>query len=232
MNHIVININMEIVNLQEVYTPTKSKFNAMPPKHPNELGRGSFSTVILDSKNPHIIIKTQIRNTDMDLCDLFENYVDIIIKNELWNMVHFPKIFSVNKINDDSGHILYEWGIEKLLPMSDSSIEKDDIILLCKQYFNPTICEKLKNEKYHRYAIADTMEELIKNKNWEAFKDLTLQNAVKTLNKIHNTLTSKYSTTVFMDIHGENIMFRRTADGLELIFSDPFVRECDPEISK
>lgn len=217
------------MKLQEIFEPELSQVKMnngaihrgiLPPKTPDELGRGIFSRVTTHADDPHLITKYQMRSNDGYIRDLFNEYAEIIALHKLWNLIHFPRVYAIKKIVDDAGNSLHEWKIEKLVPLS--AVSKNDIESLSERYFSPKIIRKLVDEKYHISEFCYVIERSIQYEKWDNFVDDTLREAGKVLYEIYKVLDKKYPYNVSFDLHEDNIMFRRTHTGLELVFSDPF----------
>ena len=90
----------------------------------SELGYGQFSRVEQDEDDPHMVDKHQInRISSGDLfIDLFDIYAEAIAKEQLWELIHFPRIYSIKKYRDRYGEIRHKWKMEKLISLESLAL--------------------------------------------------------------------------------------------------------------
>lgn len=189
----------------------------------NELGRGEFSRAE-SGDDPHVVTKQQLNKSDPygELVDLFDEYAEMISEKRLWEFIHFPRVYKTKRKHNSQGQTRYEWEMERLIPVK--TIEHDEIVRLSNRYFKSSALEDLEEEEFHISEFVFQLEMMAELNDVKSIKDETLAKSISILNVIFNSLQRKHAPhTVTMDLHSENIMFRRTQNGLQVVFSDPFV---------
>lgn len=180
---------------------------------------GHFSFVKPDEDDPHMIRKYHRRADIID--DAFNYYVEELRKRKLWNKnIHFPRIYNTNI------HQGYkDWEIEKLIKLSDAS--KTEYRALIKRYFSGEDVDA------GLYRATDKMNYMQIFLNFivrytgdgdgdgdEGFQvvDEELKKALNILVEIKRNVPE----ITHFDWGLDNIMFRRTSVGLQVVFTDPF----------
>jgi hypothetical protein len=216
--------NISHINYEDIFDPPDHTFKNWSS---NELGRGTFSTVKRDVNDPHLIDKEQRVKQVYDLTDLFDDYAEIIAKERLWELIHFPRVYSIKTYRDQKGEKRSNWKMEKLIPID--KISKEEIKRLTQRYFIPSIIEEIAEKDYDYSEFSYHLDIPVSMDNLSSIKDSTLRTALEKLTEIYTDLARKYGETdVELDLHEDNIMFRRTQHGLEVVFSDPFLLLSDP----
>lgn len=225
---------MKLKDLQESFDTAitdvdveDESYNEYRYKSPSddELGRGTFSRA-RSGNDPHVIKKQQMNKYDSShsLVDLFDEYAEIISKGRLWEYIHFPRVYATKRKTDQDGNTLHDWEMERLIP--STSIDSEELKRLSQRYFVPDVVKELGEEHFHVGEFAYQLEAIIETNSINLVKDVTLAKAVTILHKIFKHLEKKSKAHhVNMDMHEDNIMFRRTQNGLQVVFSDPFVRD-------
>lgn len=186
----------------------------------NFLGKGHFSAAYDHKNDPHMVNKISHDRSFGDI-DLYWQYVDRIIESGVWKSnPHFPRFYSIKKYNTKSGETLYKGTMEKLISYKEiepellkSYIENN----LFKIYINDSELEGHSNSD----AVLIYLEELCDNLlslrgNYSPIKNKKLIEALEFIDSSCKKL--KYC---FLDIKPDNIMFRRTNYGIDIVFTDP-----------
>lgn len=224
---------MKIKDLQEIFEPaistqTMDRYHSFDglPKDPNageRLGSGTFSSASEDKADPHMVSKQQHRKHSVSgLTDMFDEYAVIIARDKLWNMVHFPRVYTIKSYVDPQGETKSQWSMEKLIPMNSKSLNHLEINSLCERYFDEYVYEEISDAEFHLGEIAYQIEKIIEEDALHLIIDETFRAASKKLIAVYHELQGKYPSAT-MDLHDENIMYRRSPHGLDMVFSDPFV---------
>jgi len=189
-------------------------------KDPRHLGSGYFSKV-RSTNDPHVVKKSSVETTtgNPELDDAYWDYVDLIIKNKLWENPYFPRVYKKTSMRgkEDTGHHSVE--MERLESIEKAT--KDDLLPITRKAFNKKGREKITSDVKEKKispitAISRVLDNAVNSGNLSLIKDDELAKALKILN-----LYAKNSS-VGVDIHEENIMARRTPVGIQLVISDPF----------
>lgn len=201
-----------------------------------EKGRGvGRYSVVKPGSDPHTVKKSS-KTPGMDMMDGYWKFIDYVIKYKLWENPHFPRVYSIKKIKDSTGDIMFRGEIEKLEPLK--GLRFDEIKHLYEKIFGldelPSLMkntkglgkEELAKLYIDRFAkdISQTAKGIVPN--W--IVDESFKNAIEILKKIKEKEKSSGEKAIrgkgfIYDIHSENIMVRRTPYGLQLVFTDPFI---------
>ena len=209
--------------------------NNTPKK--GRIGRGAFFDVEDDERDDHVVIKKSRFATDRYTpeheTDAFDAFVELIIEHDMTSNIHFPRIYA-KTTNVDSGKKAHrEYSIERLTP--HGVIGKKHLIIAYKQlYANELQAEKdlsevIKSEEPDwPYTIEDAMteamgyrvEDMISGSTPISTYSVELDSAIEFLRMCYTD--SKYSGQLYLDLQPDNIMFRRTPYGYQIVFNDPF----------
>lgn len=197
------------------------------PTGGRRIGAGSQSVVMTDPDDPHMVKKFS-RSPGSTKSDGFVRYAEIVAQEKLWENPHFPRIYQTNTNVDRNRLAMKDWQIEKLNKAAD--IPFSELGNLAIRYFSDGIKAELRElrryggeqtERYSRKA-SSLMVDVIKGEHPDiTITDEVLAGAVKTLFEL-----SKHPKLYF-DLHGGNVMYRRTAVGIQLVFMDPFSTDED-----
>lgn len=179
------------------------------------LGQGSFSVARHDKSDPHMVNKRQYDpGTEIGTVnDVFDLYATVVVKEQLWDMVHFPRIYKIKKITDSTGKSVHRWKMEKLIPLDSVSVE--ELQHLFRRYF-----ATMPNSTSPHY-ISRHIKEVIQYGWVRSIKDDTFKAACEKLIEIFTEI-QKTNDAVFIDLHSNNLMVRRSHLGIDVVFSDPF----------
>lgn len=216
----------EIIPVNRELPPDDSKRKHIKSK--DELGSGLFSVARDNPKDPHTVLKHQ-RNTRrhniqvqadelLTVDDGFSLYIEDIIENGLMDNPYFPRVYNIKKYVDHEGNIKHKWEIEKLYPLTVLSKKEClmllDTILIDNEYkedLEYLMNETADNSPYVLYGgITSALE------NEDIVKDESFNKAAEQIVAIQN----EYNLT--LDLTMGNIAFRRTQNGPQIVFYDPF----------
>lgn len=181
------------------------------------IGSGHFSNVF-NHKDEHMV-KKMSNSTDSAEGDQYWTYVDRLITTKIWEEnPFFPRIYSIKRYELENRQ-LYKGIMEKLIPAS--SIEKDILddylkSLMNSQDLNSAIdaYEYFNRNKNVVNAFGMIVEDIINGrKSIDIITNDALAEAIDWL-RANRDMGS-------LDIHGDNIMFRRGKTGIQLVFADP-----------
>lgn len=211
------------MRLFEIITHTKtseprglSDEERLEPKKHGLVGvdDSNFSFVQSD-EDPHMVRKYN-KSEEASRQDGFAKYVEFIVRFKLWdNNVHFPRVYNTNVVQGgDYGDPVYDWTIEKLLDWDAVSVAEYDY--MNQRYFGESVNDE------PRLLIQDMASRILNALRGDTVmsnevRDPDLITAMEVLKQIKD-----YAGFVGYDIHKDNIMFRRTPVGMQLVFNDPF----------
>lgn len=175
-------------------------------QHSNEYAKGSeinsglFSTVYDDDSDPHMVVK--LNNFSHDIA--FDAYIAAIVKNKLTGVN--PYVPRVYKRNDK----IYQ--IEKLV--SPRVLTSEDMSAVADKMGVYVNQDDDAHQKYYHIII------YIKNRiNYD--QEVKSKKLKEVIDLIKNLISEHGFVN---DVGGENIMFRRTPHGYQLVFSDPIAK--------
>lgn len=196
------------------------------------IGSGFFSSVKSVLNDPHLVKKYRNRFGERDK---YWDYADIIIKEKLWNNPYFPRLYTKQTYLDREHQELPIIKMEKL----DSKINKKEALYLLDKMFKLSgkdlkeFQEEI-NENgvdFITKAIARPIAAIISAESETAFtfysgfsefrldvkiKDPLLKQAINKLIEIKNEISSS------VDLHTNNLMYRRGPTGVQVVITDPF----------
>lgn len=226
---------MKIQNLLEIIdtkVSTKKYSGKLHEPEENTLDRprtGAFSTVKSDKKDPHMVIKhnhTPVPK-DASFSDSYEYFIKWIIENKIYN-IHFPRVYDVTKIEDSNGSYIYKYQVESLLGHSDVDIDElrnviemnFDVASLRKEIYFMDWADN--DPKRILLIVGAACEQVInEHSSGEFIKNPEILRALKLLTKFESWASEAGLYTNLDLANSGNIMFRRTAQGLQIVFSDP-----------
>lgn len=142
----------------------------------------------------------------------------------LTDNVHFPKVYKSGKITDRRGKHLDTYQIERLIP--HSSVSAQEIFACASAIFD----EKKVDENGFRLSehgdISGIISGLAVHEHDELAEAVTSESLMEAIAGIRHCIQKgrrqfDRSVSVFADLHSDNLMYRRTPHGLQLVFSDP-----------
>lgn len=193
-------------------------FNGVLKSRPN--GYSSFSSVSPVKNSPHEIKK--YGHTPLAIQEGFNFFIKYIIETNNQSNIHFPRVYSVQKIGDKDGKHIDKYIMERLIDLD--SVSYDELVIVFKQNF------KIYNQNYVSAAeVADIISRCVNStpsREEEILSD-SLSEALKLTNdcikKCKEVCSGKQykNYRVCEDLHSGNIMLRRTQHGYQIVINDP-----------
>lgn len=190
-----------------------------PSNHQQDaIGKGRYSTVRSDPKDPHMVTKkskfdkntTQYHNKDV-----YPQFIEALINSDQKMNPYFPRVYGMKSYTDQKGDKLHKFNIEKLEDLRELSKEELEHIMDLAIDENVRKARKISDERIFAWFISEAVK---KNSIRKEIKDKNLYNALTFLSKF-------LKKNWFLDLHSENMMFRRTPYGPQLVITDPFSQE-------
>jgi hypothetical protein len=194
--------------------------------HPTAFSKGRD-----DKNDPHMFQKynhTPLPDWKVDGYDVFIRY---LIQHDIENP-HFPRVYNIKKIVDDSGDYITKFDVEKLL--SYDKLNPEELLnVLVTTFVTPNhakhwvkdIEQQIASETYN-YNV-DHLKEVIANAVGGSLRhgidkpdDIIRLDSLKEAVKIFNTIRDQEK--LVGDLHTGNILYRRTGHGVQLVLNDPF----------
>lgn len=231
---------LEIISVSNQERTVSGRFNSKDweeedDENARQRGRGvgRFSTVKPGS-DPHTVKKSS-KSPNHDMIDGYWRFIDYVARYQLWENPHFPRVYNIKKIKDQSGDMMLRGEIEKLESLED--LRMDEIKHLYQKIYGlenmPSLGQNTKGlgrsevKDLYLKRLATDVQHSVKGLGNQKIEEESFKNAVKILKMIkkrESTSKDKIRSLGFIyDIHYGNIMARRTPYGLQLVFTDPFV---------
>jgi hypothetical protein len=225
---------MKILPLLERQIDTRIDSKQFHGKLKAAVGRQttSFSKGREHKTDPHMFQKyghTPLRPGHVDGYDVFIRY---LIDHDIDNP-HFPRVYNVKRITDKQGRHITKYDVEKLLPYQKLSPE--ELIRVMQHTFeldyneklllNDTIEDMRHDERYgssirktkeKQEVLARQMSGLLDINDTSNIRLDSLKEAVEMILKIQKEME------LMEDLHLDNIMYRRTGQGIQFVLNDPF----------
>lgn len=184
----------------------------------DSIGKGRYSTVRNDPKDPHMVIKKTKFDKDKTAYhnkDVYPQFIEALINSDQKMNPYFPRVYGMKSYNDKSDDKLHKFNIERLEDLRQLSAEEMDHIIGLIMDDDVRKAWKIDNERMLAWFICEAIK---KNSVRKEIKDRNLYNALTFLSKF-------LKKNWYLDLHSENMMFRRTPYGPQLVITDPFSQE-------
>ncbi len=189
------------------------------PKYKQNSEYGNSARVSPSKTDPHMVVKNDKNPNEQ--ADNYNRYIQELIKLDLIDTnPHFPRVYNIKKITDKYNKFIYKYVMEKLVKWEALSVEEMETMA------DTVIIEPLPADfnnwgegKRWSYCYNEIMVVLEKEANDydNLIKQKTLKYAIAQIKQIGTHIRVRPN-----DIGGDNIMFRRTPFGLQLVITDPF----------
>lgn len=182
------------------------------------LGDGAYSVVTNDRSDPHMVRKYGHKPLKPDAPikrDGFEVFIQYLMDHDEMDNIHFPKVYTNKKITDTTGAHINKFQVERLVPGSALSIQERAFIE--EQNFEPNVLSAFDDSE-----IIDGMAACVENgvvnaaRGKRTIKSESLLEACRIVREAIKATPGSRT-----DIHQDNIMFRRTPYGVQLVLNDP-----------
>lgn len=184
----------------------------------DSIGKGRYSTVRNDPKDPHMVIKKtkfDKNSTSYHNKDVYPQFIEELINSDQKMNPYFPRVYGMKSYNDKSDDKLHKFNIERLEDLRQLSAEEMDHIMSLIMEDDVRKAWNIDNERMLAWFISEAIK---KNSVRKEIKDKNLYDALTFLSKF-------LKKNWFLDLHSENMMFRRTPYGPQLVITDPFSQE-------
>lgn len=208
---------MDIRNLLERQheTDVRDAKSSSHLKHrymPNTRGMpsGNFSAVKDDSKDPHMIKKFSKRGRS-DEDEGFKAFVMFLYNNGFDGNIHMPRVYDIKTITGRDGITIDSYRMEKLISLR--SVSREELVAYAEMMSDKIDVADDVDTDFIPEEIAYFLKAAIAGRT---------QSKMESLNEACNIVArAERATGATLDLTTNNIMFRRTSQGLQLVFSDP-----------
>jgi hypothetical protein len=201
-------------------------------QHPDEdadrsMGKGSYYGAFSKEDNPHEIDKLTLDARKEGYSDGQAEYVMELVDRKIsGNNIFAPRVYDFNKIKDDKDYIHISFTEETLLNAAD--VDMDEIKVIMDQIFSPTDIDVVYSSADDYSFEVDTNQERVTGGIGRTFELMIKKNNINTLSDDLNEVLELVRELTYadggkfgLDLHDENIMYRRTSTGVQLVISDP-----------
>lgn len=196
-------------------------------KHdPTLLGTGYYSNVRKDKTSPHQVVKNSSSPSSGDKFQYFARYIAEPGKGRMDN-VHIPKIYAIGNYTDKNGSTIQKYKMERLRPLHELSreevqvmmeslfdLESEEFIQSMQEYSEATDYP-IKHLMTDYRMLSFFIKKCAMDGDYDGIASSELIDAIKIVREVVK------KTAGYPDIHDENVMFRRTSVGPQLVISDP-----------
>ncbi len=196
-------------NIRDVkaISPLRNKYS---PKIAG-LPKGSFSVVKPDSSDPHMVKKfSKAARSESD--EGFKAFVMFLHNNGFNDNIHMPRVYDVKTVRGKDGIAIDSYRLEKLIPFE--AVSKEELLAYTDLIGVETPDADVMTAEMIGHMLAGEISDVVRNAS-SPFKLETLNQACHIVNRAIR------ATGGAADIYLDNLMFRRTPQGLQLVFSDP-----------
>lgn len=189
-----------------------------------EIAKGSVFSKVKDIKNePHMVRKYNHRPMDpaahkLRSVDGFNYFIEQIIERGETDNIHFPRVYAMKKIVDDYKQHIHTYDVEKLIP--SSAVTREELLKVCEESFG-------KDDDALDYS-KESLEDIISGKVIYAlehndYDDIESESLLEALHILRDIVKSAINLKRGhkLDLHVQNIMYRRTPVGTQLVINDP-----------
>lgn len=187
-----------------------------------------------DEEDPHMYDKINHFPSDLEN-DPYYQYVQAI-KPYIGSNPFLPRIYVVKLERDPSGKVKPKYKMEKLT--NGSELEIESLVALANRLFNQKFTHNTGNkstdvkdaEQFRTYASQILDSSVYENPHSggdyidTTIKDKRLRQAMNIIKNVWES-NNGFGT----DLHSENIMFRTTAQGPQLVITDPLSRDANDD---
>jgi hypothetical protein len=204
--------------------------------HRVKMGSGLFSVVTADpERDPGTVRKVAYGEYGKGYTieklarDAYYNYILEIAKGSMkWNP-YLPKVYAIHFHRAKDGLIAFEVELERLEPFTKLN-RRELIAIGSRIYGDPTFeqgietymrrqgMSEISRSKMQSFLLRSIVAQAQGLKDYYGLrnKDSRLRHALMLLNRVKKTHSS-----IFLDMHDENVMVRRTPVGVQLVLTDP-----------
>lgn len=175
---------------------------------------GVFSMVKPDI-DPHMVKKSSRHAMNYSEDEGFKAFIMFLINNNYTDNIHMPRVYDVTTIKGNDGYGIDTYKVEKLL--HGNEIDNHLLTTYLKSLLLDDILDTLDEDNiinYPNQLLANYISRDVGLKT-KSFKSDELNEACRIVAQaIHATGKSS-------DIHFNNIMYRRTPTGIQVVINDP-----------
>lgn len=190
----------------------------------DQAATGPAFSKVKDIKNePHMVRKYNHHPMDPNArkrrnLDGFNFFITQLIERQETDNIHFPRVYSVQKITDNDGKFIHTYDVEKLLP--GFKIPTAELLKICTESFG-------EDDDTGEYTD-DDLQEIILGKiiyavTTQDYGDIKSETLLEALRILHDIVKDavKLKRGHNFDLHMDNVMYRKTPYGTQLVINDP-----------
>lgn len=196
----------------DIHNKKDSGGNPEPPA-----GRGVYSKGRTSIRDPFMFTKLSVYPRSIDYLedDAYFNYVQAI-RPYIASNPYFPRVYIVKLEKDERGLIRPKYQMEKLLSrldLGDNDTADSLLESINQRIFTKSSCGHRGDPERLFYLIPDALI----TGSYRCITDPLLKEALKIIRSV------KKSGQFTYDLHANNILFRRTAQGIWPVLTDPLI---------
>jgi len=171
---------------------------------------GAFSLVKQD-KDPHMMKKSSRNATPSGFTEGFKAFI-MFLKNNDFENIHFPRVYEVKTIQGKDGYEIDKFKVEKLI--DGYQIDKELMRNYVRNILPDSATEDYDDSEINHTLLAMYIQDAVDGRG-RPFKEDTLNDACNIISR------ALHATGGNNDIHQNNIMFRQTNRGIQVVINDP-----------
>lgn len=188
-----------------------------------EIDSGKYSTVKNDN-DPHMIKKSSKRaRTDLESIDPYWTFIKKLVDSGIASRnPYFPRIYNITSLKGADEKEIRRAKMEKLLSYADLHDADVPLLKIISERINANLNDlddlDVEIDPVGAYIsiISDKIDNLLRNYGINELNDDSL---IEAIYFIRNMIKENHFMVI--DMHTENIMFRRGSYGLQLVITDP-----------
>lgn len=204
-----------IMLLNELFDTEDVSDNELRSRRGGHIGDGFHSGVYTNKDDPHTVIKASHNKSEDEKSteDGYWFYINTVVEYKLATKnPHFPRVYKIDKKNKSCE-------VERLVSYKDL----DDKLLL-DYMFSVIKYDETQYDFVGKGSVAEkanlfvlSMAQSVVTKNYSAIRLPSLKAALQVIGQME-----ELNPKIILDFSLDNVMFRRTGLGIEVVFSDPF----------
>jgi hypothetical protein len=193
----------------------------------NSRYQGSYGSVRLHKKDPHLVRKRGIKPRALLASDGYYAFITDLVEYYKRNgpNPYLPRIYNIHHVEDSKGRKIYTADIERLFELD--SLNMKELEALFSRVFNQEYRRTQAPEEDQMADILkimiDAMKKAVEHGDFEYhyYPNRPLVISDEQLIKALKFIKSVANEGYWLDIRAPNIMIRRTPYGAQLVFTDP-----------
>lgn len=219
------------MRLYELIKPSRSTSGPIDHVASDDAKKGAYGSVEDDKSDEHMVNKRYHRTYNTLDNDGYYTYINTLDKQDLPDTnPFFPRVYNINIEQDAAGKIKPTFNIEKLSSLK--TLDTDVIYAIGDSLFNniddyvmDSRRKILGDNRMTSGMLGLAIRDVLTRRDYGLLKNHHLADALKVIDNIISS-----NKKFFNDVYDENIMFRGTPHGPQVVLSDPIGDRLGPQL--